>query len=135
MQFQLSMHSTILVKGFVLCTYVTKSFFAVIWFCCHWLGHSYPIKTSLLHHTSKINVLRSKEVYWQNPESLFFRGGHFWRAKSKKNGKKFLKIFIVPKRLLGHTDHLYTGAPIGGIDNQCHEASRLFDWWFFALKQ
>ena len=39
-----------------------------------------------------------KEVYWQNPESLFFRGGHFWRAKSKKMAKNFLKIFIVPKR-------------------------------------
>ena len=32
---------------------------------------------------------KQKEVYWQNPENLFFRGGHFWRAKSKTMAKTF----------------------------------------------
>ena len=35
-----------------------------------------------------------KEVFWQNPENLFFRGGHFWRAKSKKMAKIFLKNLL-----------------------------------------
>ena len=38
-----------------------------------------------------------KVVYWQFPESSFFRGGHFWRAKSQKMPKNFFKKFIVPK--------------------------------------
>ena len=41
---------------------------------------------------------------------LIFQGRSFLEGKIQKNGKKFLKIFNVPKRLLGHTDHLYTGA-------------------------
>ena len=40
-------------------------------------------------------------------KTFFFRGGHFWRAKSKK-WKKNSKNFIVPNCSLGHTDHLYT---------------------------
>ena len=60
-------------------------------------------------------------------QKTYFLGEVIFGGQNPKNGKKILKIFIVPKRLLGHTDHLYTGAPIGGIDNQCHEASRLFD--------
>ena len=47
---------------------------------------------------TKMVQINWKEVYWQNPENLFFRGGHFWRAKSKKMAKIFLKNFIVPKR-------------------------------------
>ena len=35
-----------------------------------------------------------KEDHWQNPENFFFRGGHFWRAKSKKCKKKFQKILL-----------------------------------------
>ena len=37
---------------------------------------------------------KQKEVYWQNPENLFFRGGHFWRAKSKKIAKTFQKFLL-----------------------------------------
>ena len=35
-----------------------------------------------------------KEDYWQNPENFFFRGGHFWRAKSKKCKRKFQTILL-----------------------------------------
>ena len=37
---------------------------------------------------------------------LIFQGRSFFEGKIQKNCKKFKKIFIVPKRLLGHTNHL-----------------------------
>ena len=49
-----------------------------------------------------------KEDYRQSPENFFFRGGQFWRAKSKKCKKKISKNFSVQNRSLGHTHHLYT---------------------------
>ena len=39
---------------------------------------------------------------------LIFQGRSFLEGKIQKNGNNFLKNFIVPKRLLGHTNHLYT---------------------------
>ena len=73
------------------------------------------------------SIFRAKGGLLAKYGKLIFQGRSFLEGKIQKNGKNFLKIFNVPKRLLGHTDHLYTGAPIGGTDNQCHEASRLFD--------
>ena len=39
---------------------------------------------------------------------LFFSGEVIFGGQNPKNEKKFSKNFIVPNRLLGHTDHLYT---------------------------
>ena len=39
---------------------------------------------------------------------LFFQGRSFLEGKIQKMKKKISKNFIVPNRLLGHTDHLYT---------------------------
>ena len=39
---------------------------------------------------------------------LFFQGRSFLEGKIQKMQKKISKNFIVPNRLLGHTDHLYT---------------------------
>ena len=39
---------------------------------------------------------------------LFFQGRPFLEGKIQKMQKKISKIFIVPNRSLGHTDHLYT---------------------------
>ena len=39
---------------------------------------------------------------------LFFQGRSFLEGKIQKMQKKISKNFIVPDRLLGHTDHLYT---------------------------
>ena len=39
---------------------------------------------------------------------LIFQGRSFLEGKIQKNGNNFLKNFIVPKHLLGHTNHLYT---------------------------
>ena len=39
---------------------------------------------------------------------LFFQGRSFLEGKIQKMQKKISKIFIVPNRSLGHTDHLYT---------------------------
>ena len=39
---------------------------------------------------------------------LFFSGEGIFGGQNPKNAKKNSKIFIVPNRLLGHTDHLYT---------------------------
>ena len=50
-----------------------------------------------------------KEDYWQNPENLFFRGGHFWRAKSKK-WKKKLKNFYCPKSFVRSYPHIIGSA-------------------------
>ena len=59
-------------------------------------------------HQKHLCIFVLKEDHWQNPENFFFRGGHFWRAKSKKCKKKISKNFIVPNCSLGHTNHLYT---------------------------
>ena len=39
---------------------------------------------------------------------LFFQGRSFLEGKIQKTQKKISKKFIVPNRLLGDTDHLYT---------------------------
>ena len=39
---------------------------------------------------------------------LFFQGRSFLEGKIQKMQKKISKNFIVPNRLLGHTDHLHT---------------------------
>ena len=39
---------------------------------------------------------------------LFFSGEGIFGGQNPKNEKKISKNFIVPNRLLGHTDHLYT---------------------------
>ena len=39
---------------------------------------------------------------------LFFSGEVIFGGQNPKNEKKISKIFIVPNRSLGHTDHLYT---------------------------
>ena len=39
---------------------------------------------------------------------LFFQGTSFLEGKIQKMEKKISKIFIVPNRSSGHTDHLYT---------------------------
>ena len=39
---------------------------------------------------------------------LIFQGRSFLEGKIQKNGKNSLKKSIVPKRSLGHTDHLHT---------------------------
>ena len=56
------------------------------WHVCFW--------KRTLKSPKILNVQIWKEDYWQNPENFFFRGGHFWRAKSKKCKKKFQKILL-----------------------------------------
>ena len=58
----------------------------------YWLGLSDVLKGGLLAKSGK----------------FIFQGRSFLEGKIQKNGKKFLNFFIVPKRLLGHIDHLYT---------------------------
>ena len=41
-------------------------------------------------------------------QKTFFSGEVIFGGQNPKNAKKNAKIFIVPNRLLGHTDHLYT---------------------------
>ena len=55
-------------------------------------GHA----TFKMQHPQKVKIMDivSKEDHWQNPENFFFRGGHFWRAKSKKCKRKFQKILL-----------------------------------------
>ena len=58
----------------------------------YWLGLSDVLKGGLLAKSGK----------------FIFQGRSFLEGKIQKNAEIFLKIFIVPKRLLGHTNHLYT---------------------------
>ena len=41
-------------------------------------------------------------------QKTFFSGEVIFGGQNPKNEKKISKNFIVPNRLLGHTDHLYT---------------------------
>ena len=41
-------------------------------------------------------------------QKTFFSGEVIFGGQNPKNAKKISKNFIVPDRLLGHTDHLYT---------------------------
>ena len=41
-------------------------------------------------------------------QKTFFSGKVIFGGQNQKNEKKISKNFIVPNRLLGHTDHLYT---------------------------
>ena len=58
----------------------------------YWLGLSDVLKGGLLAKSGK----------------FIFQGRSFLEGKIQKNAEIFLKFFIVPKRSLGHTDHLYT---------------------------
>ena len=62
------------------------------------------LKSAACHLQSKI----PKEGLLAKSGKVIFQGRAFLEGKIQKNGKKFLNFFIVPKRLLGHTDHLYT---------------------------
>ena len=58
----------------------------------YWLGLSDVLKGGLLAKSGK----------------FIFQGRSFLEGKIQKNSKNISKIFIVPKHLLGHTNHLYT---------------------------
>ena len=62
------------------------------------------LKSAACHLQSKI----PKEGLLAKSGKVIFQGRAFLEGKIQKNGKKFLNFFIVPKRLLGHIDHLYT---------------------------
>ena len=70
-----------------------------------------------IHIFLKLSVLNSPRFYCANKSKggtlaksrkLFFQGRPFLEGKIQKMQKKISKIFIVPNRSLGHTDHLYT---------------------------
>ena len=62
------------------------------------------LKSAACHLQSKI----PKEGLLAKSGKVIFQGRSFLEGKIQKNGKNFFKNFIVPKHLLGHTNHLYT---------------------------
>ena len=91
------------------------------------------LKSAACHLQSKI----PKEGLLAKSGKVIFQGRAFLEGKIQKNGKKFLNSFIVPKRLLGHTDHLYTykgHVEHVGFTEKRQKLSKLTIWALFWLK-
>ena len=63
---------------------------------------------------------------------LIFQGRSFLEGKIQKNGNNFLKNFIVPKRLLGHTNHLSIKAILSTLVYKAKMAIFVIFWRFYV---
>ena len=82
------------------------------------------MENKFILHTYKNYFESLKGGLLAKSRKLFFSGEVIFRGQNPKNAKmqkKISKIFIVPNRSLGHTDHLYTyKAHIEHVDKNSH---------------